>query len=137
MERGQTLMEFALVVPILLIVLLMIVDFGFAIDRREMVQHAVREGARHAAVGNGVASVTDHTSEQSGGILSNIVVCYIDDNPDNPLGRAGDTVQVSGQYTYDFMVGNGTLMDGAIPSISMTPSSQARLERNVPGASAC
>jgi Flp pilus assembly protein TadG len=130
-------MEFALIMPILLIVMLLVVDLAFALDRRAMVQHAVREGARHAAVENDVATVTNHTSEQSGGILSNIEVCYVDENGNGNPGNAGDSVRVSGEYTYSFIIGNGTLLSGAIPDLLMTPTSEARLEKTVFGATSC
>jgi len=125
------------VLPIILVFLLVIVDFGFAFDRREVIQHAVREGARSGAVGSDVATVTNLTYQQSGGILTNITVCYVDDNPNNPLGGAGDSVRVRGEYTYDFMIGSGAFLSGAIPGISMRPSSQARLEKTVLGAITC
>ncbi len=136
-ERGQALIEMALVLPIILVFLLAIIDFGFAFDRRQVIQHGVAEGARSAAVGNDIATVTNHTNDQSGGILSNIQVCYRDVNTNNPLGGAGDSVQVSGEYTYNFMIGSGAFLSGAIPGINMSPSSEARLEKSVPNASAC
>jgi TadE-like protein len=136
-ERGQALIEVAFVLPIILVFLLVIVDFGFAFDRRQVIQHGVAEGARSAAVGNDIATVTNDTNDQSGGILSNIQVCYRDVNTNNPLGGAGDSVRVSGEYTYNFMIGSGAFLSGAIPGIKMTPSSEMRLQKSVPNASAC
>jgi len=134
-ESGQTLVEMAFALPIILIFLLVIVDLGFAFDRREVIQHAVREGARYAAVGNDWTAVTSRTNEESGGALSNIQVCYIDENdPNSNPGNAGDSVRVSGEYTHDF--GGGSLLGGAVPGIHMTPSPQARLEKTVFGANA-
>ena len=49
-EGGQTLIEFALIMPIVFLFLFVLVDFGIAMDRRLVLQHAVREGARYAAV---------------------------------------------------------------------------------------
>jgi Flp pilus assembly protein TadG len=49
-EEGQSLLEFALTFPILLMMLLAIVDFGRAIDALIIVTNAAREGARHASV---------------------------------------------------------------------------------------
>jgi Flp pilus assembly protein TadG len=137
-ETGQTLVEFAFVLPIILVFVLLMVDFGFVIDRREVAQHAVREGARYAAVESDLGAITSHMSDESGGMLSNIQVCYVDGSDDNSNpGNAGDSVQVSGEYTYEFIVGSGTLFSGGIPKIRMTPSSQARLEKSVPGANQC
>jgi Flp pilus assembly protein TadG len=47
-ERGAELVEFALVFPTLLLVMLGIVDFGFLFQRYEVVTNAAREGARVA-----------------------------------------------------------------------------------------
>jgi Flp pilus assembly protein TadG len=47
-ERGAELIEFALVFPTLLLVMLGIIDFGFLFQRYEVVTNAAREGARVA-----------------------------------------------------------------------------------------
>lgn len=49
-ERGQALVEFALVTPLLLILLLGMVEFGRAWNTYQTVTDAAREGARVAAV---------------------------------------------------------------------------------------
>jgi Flp pilus assembly protein TadG len=50
-EAGAELVEFALVLPLLLLVLGGIVDFGMLLQRQQVVTNAAREGARLAAVG--------------------------------------------------------------------------------------
>jgi Flp pilus assembly protein TadG len=47
-ERGAELVEFALVFPMLLLVMLGIMDFGFMFQRYEVLTAAAREGARVA-----------------------------------------------------------------------------------------
>jgi hypothetical protein len=47
-ERGAELIEFALIFPTLLLVVLGIMDFGFLFQRYEVVTNAAREGARIA-----------------------------------------------------------------------------------------
>jgi len=49
-ERGAELIEFALIFPLLLLVLLGIVDFGFLFQRYEVLTNATREGARLASL---------------------------------------------------------------------------------------
>jgi len=49
-ERGAALVEFALAVPLLLVVIAGIVDFGFLFQRYEVVTNAAREGARMATL---------------------------------------------------------------------------------------
>ena len=48
--RGAELIEFALVLPVLLLIVLGIVDFGFMFQRMEVVTNAAREGARLAVL---------------------------------------------------------------------------------------
>jgi Flp pilus assembly protein TadG len=45
-ERGQAVIELALTLPLLLIVVFGIIDFGFMFQRYEAVTNAAREGAR-------------------------------------------------------------------------------------------
>ena len=51
-ERGAELIEFALIFPLLLLVLLGIIDFGFLFQRYEVLTNATREGARMAVLPN-------------------------------------------------------------------------------------
>ena len=45
-ERGAELIEFSLILPLLLLIILGILDFGFLFQRYEVVTNAAREGAR-------------------------------------------------------------------------------------------
>jgi hypothetical protein len=56
-ERGQNLIEFALIVPVVLLFVTAIVMMGLALFARSSLQQAVREGAREAAVGATLAQV--------------------------------------------------------------------------------
>ena len=49
-ERGSQLIEFALVLPLLLLVVLGIMDFGLLFQKYEAVTNAAREGARIAVL---------------------------------------------------------------------------------------
>lgn len=57
-RRGQALTEFALVVPLLLLMVLGVMEFGRAWGQSQVVTDAARQGARMAAVLNGVGGVT-------------------------------------------------------------------------------
>jgi Flp pilus assembly protein TadG len=60
-ERGAALVEFALAVPLLLVVIAGIVDFGFVYQRYEVITNAAREGARLASLpGYDAADVEAH-----------------------------------------------------------------------------
>jgi Flp pilus assembly protein TadG len=48
-DRGAVMVEFAIVLPILMVLLLGIITGGIAIHQHQRVGHATREGARYAA----------------------------------------------------------------------------------------
>ncbi|MBS4213279.1 MULTISPECIES: TadE/TadG family type IV pilus assembly protein [Neobacillus] len=51
-EKGQSLVEFALVLPVLLLLLFGIVDFGRILHAYLTIDHAGREAARAASIGS-------------------------------------------------------------------------------------
>ena len=82
-ERGAELIEFALVFPLLLFVVLGIVDFGLMFQRMEVVTNAAREGARIAVLpGYSVADVKDRVCDyvQGGGVPMTPAQCLLDAN---------------------------------------------------------
>lgn len=50
-KRGQAMVEFALILPLLLLLILGMIDFGRVINAYLVANHASREGVRQAAVG--------------------------------------------------------------------------------------
>ena len=142
-ERGQALIEFAFVLPIILVFLLGLVDFGIAIDRREVLQHSVYEGSRKAIPGATVEDIMDRTVVQSQGLLDgapyecpavaspSICVCYKDSDSNGTI-NAGDDVRVSAYYTYRFSAGGGGMLKAFgvsddLLSIALTPEAESRL----------
>ncbi len=58
-ERGASLVEFALVAPLLIMLVMGIIDFGWILSQSQDVRHGAREAARLAAVDAGsVAAMT-------------------------------------------------------------------------------
>ena len=136
------MIELALVLPIILVFILVLVDFGIAVDRRQVLQHAVRDGVRFGAVGNSVALVKAHVVDQSIDILTpaQVEVCYVDENGNGNPGNSGDSIKVTAHYTYEFSIGGGEMLTALhvpVPSINMDPSATLRLESSVAGANAC
>lgn len=65
-EEGASLIEFAVVMPLLLLLVLGIIEFGFVLAQMNEMRHGAREGARYAAVsrpdivgGGGVGDAAD------------------------------------------------------------------------------
>ncbi|MBO1265976.1 pilus assembly protein [Proteiniclasticum sp. SCR006] len=77
-EEGQGLVEFALVLPILLLFLLGIIEFGWLFNARISLTSAAREGARVAAVSNinhqakAEEAVTSSLSGASGVVVTSV-----------------------------------------------------------------
>ncbi|MEX5301822.1 TadE/TadG family type IV pilus assembly protein [Kocuria sabuli] len=68
MERGAAAVEFALVVPVLLLLLLGIIEFGRAYNTQISLTHAARETARHMVIhDDGTASATAWTAASAAG----------------------------------------------------------------------
>jgi hypothetical protein len=120
----------ALVLPLVFVFIMVAIDLGWALDRREFAQHGVREGARAAAVGKGIGEVIDATGFDPG----SVELCYLDTDGNGTVGNAGDSVRVSGTYVHHYIIGSGWL---PIPDVTMTPSSEARLETSVTSAAEC
>jgi Flp pilus assembly protein TadG len=57
-SRGQSLVEFALILPMMLVVMFMITEFGRAIFQFNVLTQATREGARAAVVSSGSSAVS-------------------------------------------------------------------------------
>lgn len=87
--RGQALVEFALILPILLILLLGILDFGRAIAAYNSVSNAARSGARVAIVNQDLTAI-EAAVESEGISLGDIEVDFDPDVNDKPACPADD-----------------------------------------------
>ncbi len=137
-ERGQALIEAMFVIPFVLALILLILDFGIALDRREVMVHAVREGARAAASGASVSQVKAAAVDQSEGNLKafDVSVCYRDDNLNGYLGDVNDSVEVTISHKYQMLVG-GISWIGVPTQLDISPTAKAPLLNPVTGATAC
>jgi hypothetical protein len=121
------------------LLLFFIVDFGLAMDRRIVLQHAVADGARRGAVNPDIAQTITYTENQSQGLLDNstnpnaVVVCFTDDDGDLKWGEAGDSIVVKSDFDYHYTMGFAEVVFDAfkidIPkTIKLNPSATERLE---------
>jgi Flp pilus assembly protein TadG len=106
--RGQTLVEFAVILPVFLLIAFAIVDFGSAFDASISIGNAAREGARLGVVDPSTAAITARVRETAGRLdnsnLSVTVSCQTDAGSPCPGGMAGATsgtsVIVTVSYSY-------------------------------------
>lgn len=127
-QRGQTLIEFALIFPLIIVLLAAIVDFSIAFDRRITLQHAVREGARFAAIETDSDAISQRTAVQAQGLVGEGNVCV-----DYAAGTsAGDQVTVSAKFDYHLAFIGPVLglfgVFGFDDKVSLDPSGTARIE---------
>jgi Flp pilus assembly protein TadG len=126
------MVEFALVLPLLLIVLFLVIDFGVGLSRWIVVTNAARDGARYGAVYTGsdpTGDIKNRVIDASDGILdaSNVAVGYVDE--DGGGIAVGDSVVVEVDYKYNFITPVGRFLSGVIDSLCLTSSSDYYLEQ--------
>jgi len=97
-SRGQALVEFALVIPIFLLVLVALFDVGRAVFAWNTLTNAAREGARMAIVNQDVASIVQRATSQTSiaeTAVPNVTVTFKESDPNadpslnancNPVG---------------------------------------------------
>lgn len=102
-ERGAAAVEFALVLPVLVLVLLGIVEFGRAYNAQITVTSAAREGARVMAIQNNVTSAQTSVKAASPSLNPQLSNAQIVVSPSNCTSGNNATVTVS--YRLDFLTG--------------------------------
>ena len=144
-ERGQNLVEFALIGPLFFVFVFAIVDFGMGLRAWIAITNSAREGARLAAVRcatDEAAAAADATRQavrqkavdSSGGLLANAsVTTDTDIDVDNCPGDSTESVVVTINYDYRLVTPLGGFMSllggGGLPStIGLSSKSDMRLE---------
>ena len=101
-EDGQSLVEFALVIPIFLLVLFSIVDFGMAFHAWITVTNSAREGARIGAVHAPAATIEQRVRDTATSLeQANLDVSVT--NADDQGGQPGESVVVDVSYSYSLI----------------------------------
>jgi Flp pilus assembly protein TadG len=99
-EKGQSLVEFALLLPILLIILIGVVDLGRMYYAYTVITDAAAEGATYAAMNpNDVAEIENRARAACGDIDAGIQLVEVT-CPTCPSPASGDVVTVSISYDY-------------------------------------
>lgn len=134
-EEGAALVEFALVLPVLLVLLLGMLDFGKAFNYWIDQTHLANEGARWAAVNKnpGGGSLQQYVRSQAntpelrdGGTASVAGPIQICITFPNGTSQVGDPVRVTASTTYNWLPFLGSRL--GIAQTTMTASATMRLE---------
>lgn len=72
-EDGQAVVEFAIIAPILLLILCGIIDFGWLFSAQIATNNCAREGARYASTSSSYSSVQYETEQKVQSYASEII----------------------------------------------------------------
>jgi Flp pilus assembly protein TadG len=134
-ERGTSLVEFALVLPLLLLLLFGVLDFGKAFNYRNDQTHLAAEGARWAVVNTnpGGGSLQQYIKEQADSAelrsLAQVCISFPTNESTGTNGQVGDpvTVTVKSDYNWIPFMSAGAGGGLSLPS-SISGSATMRLE---------
>lgn len=122
------MVEFAFVLPVLMVILLAIVQFGIAFNNYVTLTDAVRAGGRQATVGRFTASPVTATTQRvlasaAGLTTANVTVKVTNADGTTPVSWThGNNVTVTATYPYDInllgiVVHSGSLSSSATEKV--------------------
>jgi Flp pilus assembly protein TadG len=118
-DAGAAAVELALVLPILLVVVFGIVDFGRAYNAKVSLTQAAREGARVRSLG-GDAAATAARVQQAAGFLPAAAVAVNAGASCPAAPSATDVATVTATYTFQFVTPVAALARFAGGPITLT-----------------
>ena len=136
-ERGQTLVEFALIMPVFLILLFGLADFGRGFYAYLIVTNAAREGARSAAVRDDAATIDNKVYSSFCSAASPPSGCAIGPSGisitrTNVQGTKGSEAKVQVSYVFTFVTPIGTMLSiiggSNLTAPTITSTTSMRLE---------
>jgi len=100
--------EFALILPILLILLFGIVEFGLLLYNQQVITNASREGARYGIVARADRRTLEEISEVVDDYAGSRMITFGSDTPTTEIEASGtsfgDDLRVIVTFHYDFLV---------------------------------
>lgn len=123
-DSGAAAVEFALVLPILVLLLFGIVQFGHLFNQWQQLEHATREGARWASMQNSAGAV--RSTVMAAAPTLNLAVGDISISPANPVGLPlGTPVTVTSRLVVPVFTPG---LFGMGPTVPLTASATQRSE---------
>jgi Flp pilus assembly protein TadG len=106
-ERGGALIEFAVITPLLLILLFGIIEFGLILYNQAVLTNASREGARYGIVaGNTASGISTVVADYCDGRLitfGTLADTSVSATPLDGTTSFGDDLEVLVTWQYDFL----------------------------------
>lgn len=121
-EQGQTMTEFALVLPLLALLLFGVIQFGIVFHQYVTLTDAVRAGARQGAVGRHVADPVGETENRVRDSAADLDQAKLGVTVSSSWAQASD-VTVTATYPY-----NISLLGIVVKSGNLTSTTTERVE---------
>jgi Flp pilus assembly protein TadG len=115
-ERGQTMVEFALVIPVLFMVLFGIIQFGILYNDYVTVTDAARVGARKGAVSRTTANPAGLAEAAARNAASGLNQAALDVLITAPVWSPGADIKVELTYPYSIKLFGMALVTGELES---------------------
>jgi Flp pilus assembly protein TadG len=128
-DRGAAAVEFAIVVPALIVLIFGSIEFGLAVNARTQVSNAAREGVRVASLGGSVADIQASALNSIGNVSGTKTVTVTCTTPGGATCTIG--ASNSGNTATVVVVLNYTGITGMFPSLTnttITGTSYMRIE---------
>jgi Flp pilus assembly protein TadG len=142
-RKGAAAVEFALILPLLLVVLFGIIEFSILMYDKQMITNASREGARQGIVFRADATTGDYDpftvpeiEAVVNNYLQNSLINFVSNSHNTVVtggGASGQLLNVTVNYTYSFL-GLPSLLplpfvEGGIPlTIGLSATTAMRME---------
>jgi Flp pilus assembly protein TadG len=134
-QRGAELVEFALVLPVLLVMLAGMLDVGLLVQHYSIVTNAAREGARVAIMPGWLeADVQDRVNQYAvnAGLPDGAVLAEVNNVSVDVGARSVPAVQVSVSYDYNYLLIDSVIqhfVDGGFnPTFTLRAAATMRTE---------
>ncbi|RKD28776.1 TadE/TadG family type IV pilus assembly protein [Thermohalobacter berrensis] len=101
-DKGQSIVELAILLPLFLLILMGIFEFGRIMNTYLVIEHASREGARVASVGYEDAEIIEKVNDSS--IPLDTSKLYVNISPESSSRKRGTDVTVKVSYNIDIIV---------------------------------
>jgi Flp pilus assembly protein TadG len=108
-REGQAMVEFALVIPVLLLLLLGIIEFGLLLYNQQVITNASREGARYGIVARETRRDLTEITAVVDAYAGSRMVTFGSGSPNTTMATPdgtdfGDDLTVTVTFHYDFLV---------------------------------
>lgn len=128
-ERGAAAVEFALIMPIFLLLLFGIIDFGYMINRSSVINNAARDAVREASLGGNETQVRAAANASLNGVprATVTVSCRKDDGAACSFSTkaTGDRAIVSIRYQHKMLTPVGIFIPGGF---DLSRTAEMRIE---------